>query len=362
MGRLIKTSFVFLFILFVVFACRKDPQVLSPNNIDFTQLPYKTLSEYGFFVGDLKDLLPSERVLLYEPVSQLFSDYAHKSRFVWMPKGVSASILDNEMQEIEFPDKSILIKNFYYPEDAGKLDGNRRIIETRLLVKDNGKWQSYPYLWNEEQKEGNYKIVGATFPVSIKDDKGNPHEIDYIQPNKNQCKSCHNQNEALKPIGPKARNLNFDLDYGNGETQNQLEKWTAMGYLGNFKGKEQYNSMVNYEDIHADLDLRAKAYLDINCAHCHRAESPANTSGLFLTYEETEAMKWGIYKTPVAAGVGAGSFTYDIYPGKADSSIVVHRMKSSKAGVMMPEIGRVIMHEEGVALISEWIDSMEIEK
>ena len=359
MSRSLRILIVLLLTSVWIVACKKEPQIVSPESIDFTQVPYKTLSEYGFFLGDLQDLIPSERVLLYEPVSQLFSDYAHKSRFVWMPKGVSASILDNEMQEIDFPDKSILIKSFYYPEDYNKPEGKKRIIETRLLVKNDGKWQSYPYLWNEEQTEANYKIVGATLPVSFNGPDGKKHDIDYIQPNKNQCKSCHNQNEALMPIGPKARNLNYELDYGNGEKANQLEKWVAMGYLNNFEGKEQYNSMVNYQDIHADLDLRAKAYLDINCAHCHRAESPANTSGLFLTYEETEDMKWGIYKTPVAAGVGAGSFTYDIYPGKADSSIMVHRMKSSEAGVMMPEIGRVMVHEEGVALISEWIDKME---
>jgi len=351
-----------LIVVFMAFvgACRKEPVILSPNDIDFAQVPYKTLSEYGFFQGTLRDLIPSDRVLLYEPVSQLFSDYAHKSRFVWMPEGVSASILDNEMQEIEFPDKSILIKNFYYPEDYEKPEGKRRIIETRLLVKNESKWESYPYLWNEEQTRGNYKIVGANIPVSFNGPDGKTHSIDYIQPNKNQCKSCHNQNEALKPIGPKARNLNFDLEYSNGEIKNQLERWATMGYLSNFKGKEKYNNMVDFEDVHTNLDLRAKAYLDINCAHCHRAESPANTSGLFLTYEETEDMKWGIFKTPVAAGVGAGSFTYDIYPSKADSSILIHRMKSDKAGVMMPEIGRVMVHEEGVALISEWINAMEI--
>ncbi|MEZ4902099.1 MAG: hypothetical protein R2822_10255 [Spirosomataceae bacterium] len=75
-------------------------------------------------------------------------------------------------------------------------------------------------------------------------------------------------------------------------------------------------------DTQASLDDRARSYLDANCAHCHSTGSPANTSGLRLNREETDPYHWGVKKSPVAAGIGAGSFLYDIYPAHGDKSIM----------------------------------------
>jgi len=194
--------FLYLIIITIFFtilffgSCEK--KVITPDDIDFDKIPYKTLSEYGFFTGNPAEMNPSKRVLPYKPVSQLFSDYAKKSRFVWMPQGISANISDEENLQIHFPDKSILIKNFYYPQAE---NGKQRIIETRLLMKKEGKWQAYAYIWNNEQTEAKYKITGANIPVSFTHG-GKQYDITYIQPNKNQCKSCHNQKEQLMPIGP----------------------------------------------------------------------------------------------------------------------------------------------------------------
>jgi uncharacterized repeat protein (TIGR03806 family) len=340
-------------------SCEKEQPVLTPEDIDFTKVPLKNLSEYGFFAGKISDLIPSNSVLLYEPASALFTDYAHKSRFIWMPEGVSAEInLDDTTGVMNFPDKTIIIKNFYYPEDFRNPEGKRRILETRLLVKDNGKWDAFPYLWNDEQTDAVYKVTGGEFAVSWIDENGETVNIDYVMPNKNQCKSCHNINEQMMPIGVKAMHLNHELNYGE-ETLNQLEKWTQMGYLSNFLGKDKHAAMVNYHDESAPLDRRAMAYLDINCAHCHNAEGPASTSGLFLSYFETEPTKLGIFKTPIAAGFGAGSFKFDIHPGKGDQSIMTYRMESNEVGAAMPEIGRVMTHKEGVQLIKDWINSMD---
>lgn len=42
------------------------------------------------FTGDLSAFQPNEGVLPYDLNSPLFTDYAEKARFVWMPKGVAA--------------------------------------------------------------------------------------------------------------------------------------------------------------------------------------------------------------------------------------------------------------------------------
>jgi hypothetical protein len=63
-------------------------------------------------------------------------------------------------------------------------------------------------------------------------------------------------------------------------------------------------------------------------------------------------------KSPVAAGRGSGGLQYDIVAGKPTESILHYRMNSHDPGVMMPELGRSIIHQEGVALIREWIKSL----
>ncbi len=342
------------FVINFLQSCSK--KIYSPEQINFEDVPYKTLSEYGFFEGEMKKMKGKERVLAYEPVSSLFSDYTEKARFVWMPEGVSCSVADSEGQTLQFPNKSILVKNFYYTNAEG---GQQRIMETRLLIKTADKWNAYAYIWNDEQTEATYKITGANIPVQFTTDNGEEYNIEYIQPNKNQCKSCHNQGEQLMPIGPKVRNLNYEISYDDGKRKNQLAKWIEMGYLKDGSVINEVPCMVDYKNKSADLELRAKAYLDINCGHCHKANGPASTSGLFLTYEQEDLTKWGVYKPPVAAGSGAGLLTYDIHPGKADSSIFIHRMNSTRAGVMMPDLGRITVDKEGVTLISDWINSLE---
>jgi hypothetical protein len=117
--------------------------------------------------------------------------------------------------------------------------------------------------------------------------------------------------------------------------------------------------MANYNDKSESLDLRAKSYLEVNCAHCHRATGPAYTSGLYVDYYQENPEHRGICKSPVAAGKGTGGLLMDVVPGKPDESIMVFRMESEDAGIKMPEVGRSLVHKEGVALIREWISAMK---
>lgn len=333
-----------------------EAPMLDTEELDFTAIPFPKLSDYGLFEGRLREFQTAERVISYDPVSALFTDYAYKSRFVWMPSGAEARVLDDAEGTIAFPDRTIIVKNFYYPADFRKEDGQIRVLETRLLVKRAGKWEAFPYVWNADQTDAVYKVVGAEIPVTWKDESGEEQVISYIVPNKAQCKSCHNVNEEMKPIGLKAKYLNGKRRQGQDE--NQLISWEEHGFLAPLADLDRYPRMAAYEDESEALEDRARAYLDINCAHCHRAEGPASTSGLFLTYEEKDPLKLGIFKTPVAAGFGAGSFTYDILPGNSAESILTYRMGTNQVGAAMPEIGRVSVHAEGLALIKAWIDSL----
>lgn len=119
-----------------------------------------------------------------------------------------------------------------------------------------------------------------------------------------------------------------------------------------------YRANAGLGDKEASLDHRVRSYLDINCGHCHSPVGAADTSGMFLNIEETDPLKLGVCKPPVAAGQGTGGFLFGIDPGNGKESILTFRMESLDPGAMMPELGRSLVHEEGVELIIDWIEAM----
>ena len=85
----------------------------------------------------------------------------------------------------------------------------------------------------------------------------------------------------------------------------------------------------------------------------------ASNSGLNLDLEEDRPANLGVGKRPVAAGRGSGGLEVSIEPGRPDRSILVHRMASTEPAVMMPELGRSVVHTEGLALVSAYIRSLK---
>ncbi len=119
----------------------------------------------------------------------LFSNYAEKLRFVKLPDGSKANYSTDGL--IDLPAGTVIIKNFYYENDFRKPGNGRRILETRLLVNEKNGWNAYPYVWNDEQTEAFYDVAGDIKKVSYVNTNGKQIAIDYIIPNKNQCKGCH---------------------------------------------------------------------------------------------------------------------------------------------------------------------------
>ncbi len=337
---------------------QQKPEVIvveeeSLGGTTLASLGEEKLSAYGFFKGELKNLEPAEGVIHYELNAPLFSDYAYKKRFVKFPKGTFASY--NADDVLDFPEGTVLIKNFYYPADFRKPDENIRILETRLLMLENGTWSALPYIWNEEQTEAYLDVSGRSIEVSWTHDDGTIKQVNYSVPNMNQCKGCHLRGDKVMPIGPTARQLNGSI---RGQQKNQLEHLAALGLLHNPPPINTVARLVDYDNATEQLDLRARAWLEVNCAHCHRPDGPAKTSGLHLLADVKNPFELGVGKPPVAAGRGSGGLNYDIVPGKPDQSILYYRIKSDDPGVMMPELGKKLVHEEGVKLIEQWIREM----
>ena len=320
----------------------------------------------------------NEGVVPYDLNTPLFTDYAHKLRTIWMPKGVSAKYSPTET--FDFPVGTIISKTFFYPlpegarnatdvartydtrrDFAGPGQGlalaNVHLIETRLLVRRKDGWVAIPYVWNATQTDATLARTGDVQALTLVNDDGERENFNYVVPDQSQCASCHAHDwttRALQPIGPKARHLNRDYRYADSD-ENELTHLVRVGYLTGAPAPKDAPRNANWMDTHASLDARARAYLDINCGHCHNPNGAANTTGLTLDINTPEDRHLGICKPPTAAGQGTGDHLFDIVPGHPDDSIVPYRLGSTEPGTMMPEIGRSTVHKEGLALIKAWI-------
>ncbi|QBQ48365.1 SO2930 family diheme c-type cytochrome [Brevundimonas naejangsanensis] len=367
-----------LLLLIGAAGCSKPPAPAQPlaEPTYFEAANPKSLREWGMVQTSDGALILGARVTPYDLTTPLFTDYAQKLRTIWMPPGVSADYTPDDA--LSFPVGTVITKTFFYPTGAkGRVlrqgdprqfhdgDGLKlkqvRMIETRLLIRRPEGWTALTYLWNEAQTDAVLHRVGAAVPLTMTGSGGKDETFSYIVPNATQCSACHATNVAtreIQPIGPKARLLNRDFAYSD-RTENQLSRLTAMGYLKGVADPGQAPLQVSWTDAAASTEARARAYLDVNCGHCHNPKGAAATSGLYLDAPSPLSGSAGLCKPPVAAGAGTGNLRFDIVPGKADESIMAYRMDSTHPAVMMPEIGRSTRHDEGVALIRSWIDSLE---
>jgi uncharacterized repeat protein (TIGR03806 family) len=310
----------------------------------------KMLSSYRLF-DDLSAHEPADGVFRYDLNTPLFSDYTAKDRFIFIPPGNSFAWVDYE--SFELPVGTIIVKTFSYPADLREPDGPRDLLETRLLLHRPDGWDAAAYVYDDTEEEAYLSLAGETIHTEWIHTAGEARSNEYLVPNKNQCKNCHREHDdVLGPLGPKARHMNRD---------GQLEALIAAAALTGAPTDPATWPMTPVFDDPAtgDVEARARAWLDVNCAHCHNPTGPARTSGLDLTASQTDPSKYGVCKPPVAAGGGSGGRSYSIVPGEPDASILVYRIESTAPDVKMPELGRNLVHDEGVALIREWINGMD---
>jgi uncharacterized repeat protein (TIGR03806 family) len=333
------------------------PETSRPVSTVSTK-PFERLSQYLLFDGDPARQQPASGVIPYDLNSALFSDYAEKHRFIKLPPQAHATYHQDDV--FEFPLGTIIAKTFAFPHDARNPSQGRRLIETRILKREPDGWVGLPYVWNKEQTEAILDVAGDTVDVSWVHTDGRTRSDNYIVPNSNQCKGCHKAGEIMRPIGPKARHLNREFAYSGG-VDNQLAEWTRRGVLVGAPEPALAPRLAAWDDPKSGtLDARARAWLEINCAHCHSPLGPARNSGLDLLASQQNRTSFGIFKPPVAAGIGSGGLAYDIVPGQPEKSILAFRIASVHPGIMMPELGKRLVHDEGVALIREWIAAMPV--
>ncbi|MFN2423331.1 MAG: hypothetical protein ABR572_06115 [Cryomorphaceae bacterium] len=362
--RILKTTLLFVTASALVMCSPDDDvDVVPPSEsleeqshviFDSEAVPYGTLSEYGFFEGEMAALEPAAGVLPYDLITPLFTDYAKKKRFVWMADGSSASY-SADHKTLNFADGSVLIKNFYY--DDVLPDMNTRIIETRLLYKIDGNWQFAEYVWNDEQTEAHLDLSGSYFDIEWLDDAGNQRATNYRIPAEGECFTCHKTGTVAMPLGPKPQNIDKAFAYKDG-VKNQLTKWSEVGYLsGSFPS--EIDRLVPWDDPSELLSERVRSYLDVNCSSCHLEGSHCDYRPIRLAWNETaELENLGVCVEPDEMINTA--LIRIIAPGNPARSVMHYRMASVVESERMPLLGRSVVHDEGLELLTEYINSLTV--
>lgn len=319
------------------------------------ELPHPRLSDYDFFVGPMVDQAPKSGVVPYEVASPLWADQAGKGRFIVLPEGGKISLATDD-GDWGFPDGTILIKTFFFDHDRRDPSAGAKVLETRLLVREDGTWRPFVYRWNEEQTEATLLKTGERVQVEFIDVDGATKTEEYIVPNLDQCASCHERDDEHEMLGLVTPQMNRTVEREGGPV-NQIEWMAALGMFAAAPPAD-LPAFVDPMGEAGTLDERARAYLHGNCAHCHRPGGGASKSGLVYLASETEPGKYGVCKVPAAAGPGTGGHPHDIVPGDPDGSIMLFRMNSLDPEIKMPELPNRVIDKAGVELIRQWIAAM----
>jgi uncharacterized repeat protein (TIGR03806 family) len=311
-----------------VLSCNRNNNAIQNDQQVFPE----SLTSLGIFEGRLDSLQPAEGVIPYQLSSTLFTDYAEKQRLMRLPAGQMLKLNGDGLPE--FPEGTVLAKTFFYNHAKNGRNRGRQIIETRILILKNGRWSAGTYKWNLAQDRAIYYSPGGDVAVDWVDKNGEPHKIKYHIPSTGDCASCHQFADEIIPIGPKGMNLNREILVGNKKT-NQLTNLASLGKLVLGKSLDSISRLPDYENKNTNLEHRARAYMEINCAHCHNPNGLAYRQSILLNY-----------KVPLKqSGI------------EFNKNNIVDRM-GNLGTYHMPKIGTTILDKQGVELVKRYIESL----
>ncbi|MCA9224636.1 MAG: hypothetical protein KDA47_03460 [Planctomycetales bacterium] len=361
-------------------------------------VPFDTLSEYGFFVGDLVDQNPAPGVVPYTVASPLWADHAGKGRYFVLPPGTTATPVEGEGWT--FPDGTIVIKTFFFSLDRREPLGDARIVETRLLVREDDDWLALTYQWNDEQTEATLvDKQGLDLDFAVTED-GAPRKQPWHYPSRTECMVCHSR-AANFVLGPSTVQMNRTHDYG-GFVDNQLRVLEHLGLLqvdatndfvkqlreqlladglsdeeatkqvdwfrspsdqrkprlggSQLAGAtEHYPRLVDPYDESLALEQRARSYLHSNCAHCHIGAGGGNAQ-IDLAFATKLSDTKALDERPLHDTFGIDDPRI-IAPGDPRRSVLLHRVSIRDRG-QMPQLATTRPDAKAVKLIEQWIEHL----
>jgi uncharacterized repeat protein (TIGR03806 family) len=312
----------------------------------------KRLSQTGAF-ADTRDLIPAAGLIPYQLVVPFWSDGASKQRWIALP--AEGKIHFAATGEWQFPPGTVFVKTFELPLDASRPQQQHR-LETRLLVRDAGDGvYGVVYKWRPDNSDADLIDTSLTESVLVKTTSGETHAQNWYFPSREDCLQCHNA-RAGGVLGVKTRQMNRDLTYPSGITDNQLRTWNHLGLFDPAIKDEQiqaFPTLAATDDANRSLEDRARSYLDANCAQCHR---PGGTVAYFDARFDSALPQQQLIDGAVLIDQGIDRPRI-ISPHDIWRSIAYMRINTD-GEIKMPPLARETIDQRGVALLGEWILSM----
>ncbi len=341
-----------------------------------TQFPTK-LSQTGLFKS-VKDHEPADGVIPFEPNAQQWQDGAIAEHYIALPGSSFVKVFEKARPlpgqvywhkfGMQFPKDAVLVKTIKLDVLVGEKEVRKR-VETQILHHDGEDWRGYTYAWRDDQTDAD--IVPAdgdekSFTVRPWFAPQEKREQIWTFHSRNQCVNCHNawsQYTLAFNIGQ----LNNARSHAIGQPS-RLVSLCESGVLQRIGEMDQ--PLTPFDKLHAQkepeiphpfaatftLEERARAYLHVNCAHCHRFGGGGGQVVLELDY--FKALKdTGILNARPRQGDFGLKDAHLISPQNADKSVLFYRMAKFGRG-RMPHLGSELPHPDGLKLIADWINTI----
>jgi hypothetical protein len=233
--------------------------------------------------------------------------------------------------------------------------GPRR-IETRVLLKHEEDWTGYTYVWNEAQTDAE-----LASPKGMRTTLNLPEgPRPWLVPSRSDCLVCHSR-AANFALSLNTRQLNRPA--ADAPAVNQLARLEQLDLLTEksswiarkLDSAPRYSSLL---DTNASLETRARAYLAVNCAHCHVHEGGGNST---MDLAPTTALKnMRLLEQMPQHGTFNLKDARLVAPGAPTRSVLVSRSALRIPG-QMPPLGTIRPDAEGTKVLSQWILSLKPE-
>ncbi|MEM7657617.1 MAG: PQQ-dependent sugar dehydrogenase, partial [Bacteroidota bacterium] len=324
--------------------------------------PPALLSQTGAFT-DLANMTPASFLIPYTMNQPFWSDGAIKSRYLILPNDGTHNTPEEQIVYAEsgawdWPEGTILIKHFEMEMDESNASVRRK-LETRFMIKgNNSNFYGITYRWREDQTDAELLSDSWTDTLSIATANG-PREVEWYYPSRGDCMTCHNE-AAGGTLGLRTAQLNGDQLYpSTGITANQLKTLAHLSMFANAPDTTQLTGLPQaapLDDNSLSLELRARTYLDANCAACHL---PGNLpQAQFDARLETPLAQSGMVYGPLANDLGIAGARV-IIPGDLEGSVLYQRLARVHEDIAMPPLAKNLLDTAGVQLIADWIQALD---
>ncbi len=333
----------------------------------------RKLSDTGLFAS-VAEHTPAPGVIPFSINAEQWSDHATAERWlalpgdssiVWHPAPVP--VPGTIMQRrLEFPAGAVLLKTLSIEMERGNAETRRR-VETQMLHFDGKNWNAYSYEWNDDETDAVLvDAVGRDRSFAVVDPAapGGRRQVNWNFAGRPGCARCHNP-WAQHTLALNIAQINRDHDYG-GTVDNQVRVLRHIGVLKFASTAPDTESnapdsplarLVDPYDASADMDARARSYLQANCAHCHQPGA-GGTAEIDLRFDTPIGQTKTLGLRPLQGTFGIHD-AHILSPGDPFRSVLYYRAAKLGRG-RMPLVGSEVVDEPGLRLLHDWIRQLPI--